>query len=78
MVRRGVHRRCVHRCGDDGRGLTRLQREPERVLADIVDGKVTPERARGVYGVVVDVERRRVDEVPTNALRARRKGEHDS
>lgn len=55
-----------------------LQREPERVLADIVDGKVTPERARGVYGVVVDVERRRVDEVATNALRARRKGEHDS
>ena len=51
------------------------ERDPERVLADVVDGKVTPERARQVYGVLVDVEKRQVDDEATAALRARMKAD---
>ena len=48
-----------------------LEREVERVLADVVDGKVTPERARSVYGVVVDLQERTADLEATQALRVR-------
>ena len=46
-----------------------LEREAGRVLSDVIDGKVTPERARDTYGVVVDVERREVDLEATQRLR---------
>ena len=48
-------------CGDP------LSRAPERVLADVVDGLVTPERARSDYGVVI-VDGR-IDDAATQALR---------
>jgi N-methylhydantoinase B len=38
-----------------------LQRDPESVLRDVIDGKVSEERAYEVYGVVLDLERRAVD-----------------
>jgi len=47
-----------------------LERPPEAVLADVVDGKVSAEKAREEYGVVVDPEARTVDEAATAALRA--------
>ncbi|MBM3776553.1 MAG: hydantoinase B/oxoprolinase family protein, partial [Acidobacteria bacterium] len=48
-----------------------LERDPELVLQDVIDGKVTPGRAREIYGVVVDPENRRLDAEATAGLRAR-------
>jgi N-methylhydantoinase B len=39
-------------CGGGGYGSP-LERDTERVLRDVLEGRVTPERARDVYGVVV-------------------------
>ncbi|MBX5439889.1 MAG: hydantoinase B/oxoprolinase family protein [Solirubrobacteraceae bacterium] len=55
-------------CGGAGYGSP-LEREPERVAADVREGLVTPERARSVYGVVVDADGT-LDEPATTALRA--------
>ncbi len=49
-----------------------LARAPSAVLADVVAEKVTPARARAVYGVVLDAGRRVVDEAATAAERAAR------
>lgn len=46
-----------------------LDREPERVLADVRRGLVSPEKARSEYGVVL--KDGAVDEEATSALRAR-------
>ncbi len=43
------------------------ERDPEQVLADVLDGYVTPERARSHYGVVIDGGR--IDTAATAALR---------
>ena len=48
-----------------------LEREPRRVLADVLDGKVSAVAARSVYGVVLDLAARAVDEEATTGLRAR-------
>ena len=45
------------------------ERDPEAVLGDVLDGKITAARAREAYGVVVDVDRRRVDVEATRKLR---------
>ena len=42
-------------CGGGGYGYP-FERDPELVLRDVREGKVSPERARSVYGVVVDSE----------------------
>ena len=46
-----------------------LERDPELVLADVIAEKVTPRRAKEVYGVVVDAVQRRVDYTATLKLR---------
>ncbi|MCI0721554.1 MAG: hydantoinase B/oxoprolinase family protein, partial [Acidobacteria bacterium] len=46
-----------------------LERDPELVLSDVINGKVTPGRARDVYGVIVDLEKRLVDPEATARLR---------
>jgi N-methylhydantoinase B len=46
-----------------------LEREPQAVLDDVLDGKVSPQAAAASYGVVVAAER--VDEPATRDLRAR-------
>lgn len=51
-----------------------LEREPELVLKDVVSQLVTLERARQVYGVVVNVERREVDFAATAKLREELRG----
>jgi N-methylhydantoinase B len=54
-------------CGGGGYGPPR-ERDPERVLRDVVEGKVSAERARERYGVaIVDG---RIDEAETARLRA--------
>jgi N-methylhydantoinase B len=46
------------------------ERDPQLVLADVLAGKLSIERARAVYGVVIDGSGERVDEVATVAWRA--------
>lgn len=48
-----------------------LRRDPERVLADWLDGVVSIEEAARDYGVVIDAARRTVDGAQTAALRGR-------
>jgi N-methylhydantoinase B len=50
-----------------------LDRKPEQVLDDLLDGKVSPKIARQVYGVVIDGKKGAVDDKATGALRARLK-----
>lgn len=47
-----------------------LNRDPVQVLDDVLDGFLTETQARETYGVVVDVDRRRVDIEGTSLLRA--------
>ncbi len=54
-------------CGGGGYGPPQ-EREPERVLRDVLEGKVSAERARDVYRVAV--EDRALDAAATEALRA--------
>jgi N-methylhydantoinase B len=44
-------------------------RDPEMVLADVLDGKISPAYAEREYGVVIDVEAGRVDEEKTKLIR---------
>ena len=46
------------------------EREPSRVLDDVLDGKVSAQAARAQYGVAIDVAARAVDGTATAALRA--------
>jgi len=45
------------------------ERDPAMVLDDVLNEWVTPEHARDVYKVAIDVETMTVDEDETNALR---------
>ena len=49
-----------------------LEREPERVLADVLEGYVSAPAAEREYGVVLTADAGGVDEVATRALRAAR------
>jgi N-methylhydantoinase B len=46
-----------------------LEREPERVIGDVIEGYVSPEKAKEDYGVVVHPETIKVDEEATRKLR---------
>jgi N-methylhydantoinase B len=61
---------CVLTGGGGGYGDP-LERPPEVVLLDVLDGKVSRAAARGSYGVVIEAEQ--VDEVATRRLRAERR-----
>ena len=52
---------------------TPFERAPERVCADVGEGKISVERARSVYAVVVDPATGVLDEAATAAERARRR-----
>jgi len=47
-----------------------LEREPERVLRDVIEGYVSAEQARDLYGVVLTADATAVDAQATSALRA--------
>jgi len=51
-----------------------FQRDPARVLEDVLDEKVSPEAAARDYGVVIDTNGHRVDTARTAALREAQKG----
>jgi N-methylhydantoinase B len=57
----------VRTCGGGGYGPPE-ERDPERVLRDVLEGKVSAERARELYRVAIDG--RRVDHEKTEELRA--------
>jgi len=50
-----------------------LERDPELVLGDVLDGYVTPQGARDDYGVVIDPDSFRVDYQATEKLRQERR-----
>ncbi|MBC8417879.1 MAG: hydantoinase B/oxoprolinase family protein [Desulfobacterales bacterium] len=52
-----------------------LERDPELVSENVADGYVSKERAREDYGVVINVETRKVDKEATDRLRASMKRE---
>jgi N-methylhydantoinase B len=62
----------VQSCGGGGYGPP-TDRDPEAVLKDVMDARITPERARDEYGVVVDLATRSVDEAATAAARGGRR-----
>jgi N-methylhydantoinase B len=47
------------------------ERDPALVAADVAQGKISEERARAVYGVVVNPATQALDAVATAAARAR-------
>jgi N-methylhydantoinase B len=55
-------------CGGGGYGPP-AERDPRLVLQDVREGKVSPTRARELYGVAVDTVTWRVDEAETARLR---------
>ena len=50
-----------------------LERDPELVLKDVLEEKLTPEYARREYGVAIDLESRKVRPEETARLRAERR-----
>jgi N-methylhydantoinase B len=48
-----------------------LERDPNAVLQDVLDEKITPEHARSAYGVVIAPTRCEIDLAATQQLRAR-------
>ena len=48
-----------------------LARDPALVAADVAQGKIAPERARAIYGVVVDPVTQALDAAATAAARAK-------
>ena len=61
----------VYRCIAMGGGgyLDPIERDPERVIADLVNGVVTIEHANAFYGVVVDSTDLRLDDESTRLRR---------
>jgi len=55
-------------CGGGGYGNP-FEREPSQVLDDVINGKVSVERARTEYGVEIDSTGRDIDESATRRLR---------
>jgi len=59
--------------GGGGRGDP-LERDPQAVLADVRDGKVSLERARRIYGVIIQPASMELDVIATQNLRKARNG----
>jgi len=57
-------------CGGGGYGPPH-ERDPERVLRDVREGKVSAARARAIYKVALDAETSEIDLAATAALRSR-------
>lgn len=57
-------------CGGGGYGPPE-ERDPDDVLRDVRDGRISPERARDIYRVAVDTEQWQVDIEATRILRSR-------
>ena len=68
-----VHKgdRVLIRCAGSGGYGDPLDREPERVLQDVIDGYVSAAAARSLYGLVLTAAGRGFDKTATLALRQR-------
>jgi N-methylhydantoinase B len=55
-------------CGGGGYGPA-SERDPELVLRDVLEGKVSIERAREAYKVAIDESSKRIDKEQTRRLR---------
>ena len=51
-----------------------LRRDPEKVLDDVLDEKISLDTAEHAYGVVIDARTRHLDQAATQTLRASREG----
>ena len=56
-------------CGGGGYGPA-WERDPERVLRDVREGKVSLSRARECYGVAIDPKHPVIDQEETERLRS--------
>jgi N-methylhydantoinase B len=63
--------RVLIRCAGSGGYGDPLEREADRVLKDVIDGYVTAEAARELYGVALSHDDRKIDTASTAALRRR-------
>jgi N-methylhydantoinase B len=63
--------RVLIRCAGSGGYGDPLDRDPERVLKDVIDGYITAKAAHELYGVVLDERGRNIDRAATQALRQR-------
>ncbi|HSV54998.1 MAG TPA: hydantoinase B/oxoprolinase family protein [Burkholderiaceae bacterium] len=61
--------RLVHIAASAGGHGDPLERDPDAVLQDVLDGRVSTRYARDVYGVVLDAAGRKVDSPASAALR---------
>ena len=64
-------------CGGGGYGPPE-QRDPEDVLRDVRDGRVSPNRARDIYRVAINTEAWTVDDDATATLRSAVSGQRES
>ena len=73
-----VHKgdRVLIRCAGSGGYGDPLDREPERVLKDVIDGYVSAQAARELYGIVVTGGGRGIDRDATAALRQRMRADN--
>jgi N-methylhydantoinase B len=69
VVRKGD--RVLIRCAGSGGYGDPLEREPDRVLKDVIDGYITAKAARELYGVLLTNDNRNIDATATAALRQR-------
>ncbi|MGE0826021.1 MAG: hydantoinase B/oxoprolinase family protein [Candidatus Binatia bacterium] len=65
--------RVFHKVHGSGGYGDPYERDPESVLLDVTEGKISVERARTAYGVVIDAEQLTLDREATLALRDGRK-----
>jgi N-methylhydantoinase B len=63
--------RVYHKVHGSGGYGDPYERDPESVVTDVAEGKISIERAREVYGVVIYPEQRTLDHERTLALRSR-------
>jgi N-methylhydantoinase B len=57
-------------CGGGGYGPA-AERDPRHVLQDVIEGMISPARAREAYQVAVDAKSRSIDTQATAQLRGR-------
>jgi N-methylhydantoinase B len=65
------------RSGGGGGWGDPLDRDPSRVLTDVIQGYVSLEKANSDYGVVIDLAKKRVDEAATRGLREKMRKERE-
>jgi N-methylhydantoinase B len=63
--------RVYHKVHGSGGYGDPYERDPEAVVLDVIEGKISTERAREVYGVMIDPEQLTLNHEGTLALRSK-------